>query len=274
LRAMSDVLPRIERYYDAVPRSVARAEEFGSLTLFVNRGPGWNYYARPRLGADRVRVEDVVRVRERQRALNIPQSFEWVHETTPSLRDAAMTAGLRVQELPLLGVLRSEVRSVEAPRGISVRLVDPEGDDLAELGAVAQLGFMSPGTEVEPVGLDAVSLIASSRPPELVDFERERLQSGFTVMVVASLDGRAVGVGSHQPVDEVSEVVGVATLPAFRRRGIAAALTSELVRDAFERGAEVVFLSAGDVSIARVYERAGFRRIATACAAEPGEPIE
>jgi predicted GNAT family acetyltransferase len=66
----------------------------------------------------------------------------------------------------------------------------------------------------------------------------------------------------------------VATLPAFRRRGIAAALTSELVRDAFERGAEVVFLSAGDVSIARVYERAGFRRIATACAAEPGEPIE
>ena len=271
---MSDLLPRIEQYYDAVPRTVARSEDFGSLTLFINRGSGWNYYARPRLGADRVSAEDVARVRERQRELKIPETFEWVHETTPSLRDAALAAGLRVEELPLLGIARSEARLVEAPPGISIRLVDPESDDLAELGAVAQIGFLSPGTEVGEVGLEAVGPMASVRQPELVGFERERLRSRLTVTVVALLDGRPVGVGSHQPVAGVSEVVGVATLPVFRRRGIAAALTSELVRDAFQGGSDVVFLSAGDESIARVYERAGFRRIATACAAEPGYPVD
>lgn len=271
---MVDLLARIERYYDAVPRTAARSEDIGSLTLFINRGPGWNYYARPRLGAGRIAAEDVARVRERQRALGIPETFEWVHETTPSLRDAAIGAGLRVEELPLLGISEAEARRLEAPPGISVRLVDPESDDLAELGAVAQIGFLTPGTEVGEVGLDAVSFIALSRQPEFVDFERDRLRSRLTIMAVALICGRPVGVGSYQPVAGVSEVVGVATLPAFRRRGIAAALTSELVRDAFRGGSDVVFLSAGDEVIARVYERAGFRRIGTACAAEPGDPID
>ncbi len=43
-------LERIEDYYDTVPRSVCRVEEHGPLTLFVNRGAGWPYYARPRRG--------------------------------------------------------------------------------------------------------------------------------------------------------------------------------------------------------------------------------
>jgi hypothetical protein len=42
-------LTTIERYYDAVPRSGARAEDFGPLTLFVREGAGWPYYGRPAL---------------------------------------------------------------------------------------------------------------------------------------------------------------------------------------------------------------------------------
>lgn len=41
---------RIEEYYDAAPRTAARAEDFGALTLFVRDGEGWPYYARPTLG--------------------------------------------------------------------------------------------------------------------------------------------------------------------------------------------------------------------------------
>jgi hypothetical protein len=37
----------LEKYYDDVPRSGARAEDFGALTLFVREGAGWPYYARP-----------------------------------------------------------------------------------------------------------------------------------------------------------------------------------------------------------------------------------
>jgi predicted GNAT family acetyltransferase len=102
-----------------------------------------------------------------------------------------------------------------------------------------------------------------------VAFERERLRAGRTVSAVAFADGQPVAFGSHQPVGDVSEIVGVGTLPAYRRRGVAAALTSLLVQDAQQRGVQTVFLSAGDAAVARVYERVGFKCIATACIAEP-----
>jgi predicted GNAT family acetyltransferase len=69
----------------------------------------------------------------------------------------------------------------------------------------------------------------------------------------------------------VTEIVGVGTLPAERRRGIAGGLTAVLVEDALKRGIETVFLSADDAAVARVYERLGFRRAGTACVAEPAE---
>jgi predicted GNAT family acetyltransferase len=76
-------------------------------------------------------------------------------------------------------------------------------------------------------------------------------------------------VGSHQPVDAVTEIVGVGTLPAARRRGLGALVTARLVQDARERGIETVFVSAGSEVIARVYRRLGFERVGTACIAEP-----
>ncbi len=101
---------RIEEYYDVVPRTAARAEDFGALTLFVRDGEGWPYYARPTLGgAGAFEVEDVERVRARQRELGIPESFEWVAETTPALRSAVEASGLVVNEHPLM------VLDVDAP---------------------------------------------------------------------------------------------------------------------------------------------------------------
>ena len=84
---------------------------------------------------------------------------------------------------------------------------------------------------------------------------------------MAVAEGRIgpVAAGQHQPVDAVTEVVGVATLPAVRRQGLGAAVTGALVEDALEHGAEIVFLSAGSEAISNVYRRIGFRRIATAC---------
>ena len=100
---------------------------------------------------------------------------------------------------------------------------------------------------------------------------RERLATGRTVMMVAVENGVPVAVGSHQPVDvdgtEVSEVVGVATLPRLRARGLGAGMASALVAHARET-ADLVFLTAGDDDVARVYERVGFARLATSGAAE------
>ena len=155
----------------------------------------------------------------------------------------------------------------EVPAGVTLRLVTPD-DDLARLHAVVDLAFAAPGTAAGAVGIEHLAE-ATAVPPELVAFTRARLQTGQTVMAVALVDGQPVGVGSHQPVGAVSEVAGIGVLPAFRRRGIAAALTALLADDAQRRGADTIFLSAGDETIARIYARAGFRRIGTACTTEP-----
>ena len=89
----------------------------------------------------------------------------------------------------------------------------------------------------------------------------EPTATGRTVVMVALEDGEPVGVGSHSPVDvdgtEITEIVGVASSPRRRGRGVGAALASALVAQARET-AELVFLTAGDDDVARVYERVGF----------------
>ena len=82
---------------------------------------------------------------------------------------------------------------------------------------------------------------------------------------MAETDYGPVAAGAHQPVGGVTEIVGVATLPAMRRQGLGGAVTGALVEDALAHGAETVFLSAGSDEIARVYARLGFRQIGTAC---------
>jgi hypothetical protein len=90
---VEDLLAAIEAYYDAVPRSAARAEAIGPFTLFVNDGPGWSYYARPSLGATAFSVADVLAVRNRQEKLGLPVQFEWVDAVSPGLRDVIEAAG-------------------------------------------------------------------------------------------------------------------------------------------------------------------------------------
>jgi ribosomal protein S18 acetylase RimI-like enzyme len=190
-----------------------------------------------------------------------------VDETTPALRPVSETAGLTVSRHPLM-VLEREPVGTPAANEVEVRLVNPE-DDLARFGAVGRVGFAAPGTAVGPAGAEALAEVAAGRSTEEIARERERLRSGRTVMAVALVEGVPVSSGSYQPAGGVAEITGVATLPAFRRRGIAAALTTLLVRDAARRGTNAIFLSADDASVARIYERIGFRRIGTACIAEP-----
>jgi len=86
---------------------------------------------------------------------------------------------------------------------------------------------------------------------------------------VAEDESGVLAGGSHQLMGGVSAIVGVATLPSARRRGLAALVTARLVQDARERGAEIVFIEAEDDDVARIYGRLGFERIGTACIAEP-----
>lgn len=263
-----ELLRRIDAYLDAVPRPSSRVETVGPFTLFMQRLAGWPYYARPTPGAGTITAADVEAVRARQRELGAPEEFEWIHELAPGLERAARESGLEVARHPLMHLEPGAAVTAVVPAGAEVRLAVPE-DDLAALHAVAMLAFANPGTGVGTPGHAEVEEIARDVEPGLLELVRDRMRGGLSVTAVASLEGRPVAIGSHNPIGAATEIVGVGTLPAFRRRGLGAAVTAALVRDALERGATTILLSAGDEEIARLYARAGFRTVGTAGAAAP-----
>jgi ribosomal protein S18 acetylase RimI-like enzyme len=128
---------------------------------------------------------------------------------------------------------------VEPEAEATVAPVGPE--DLRELGDLQRVAFGG-----EPLAADA----------------EPHVPSGGAVL--ARTDGEAVSAAAWTPVlDGYSEIVGVATAEAWRRRGLAGLVTAAATRAAFEAGASTCVLSPGDETALRVYARAGFRRVAT-----------
>ena len=263
-----ELLRHIDGYLDAVPRSVARTEAVGALTLFVNEGDGWRYYARPTPGAGPVSAQDIRAARQRQIDRGHPQAFEWIAELSPEMDGAAREVELTTLEHPLMVLEEEDPAPIELPPGVKIRLMDP-ADDVATTMAVAELGFGSSGTAVGQVGPEALPGAAAKLESSIVEFTRARMAGGHMMTAVATIDGVPVASGAHSPVGLITELVGIATLPSHRRRGIGAALTSFLVQDAREHGVQTIFLSADSPEVARIYQRAGFRTCGTAGAAEP-----
>lgn len=92
---------------------------------------------------------------------------------------------------------------------------------------------------------------------------RGMLERGACV-IAAFVDGKPVAAGGHSPVGQTTEVAGIGTALEWRRKGLAGAITTALVQDAFTRGCTCIFLSAADESVARVYGRLGFQQVGTA----------
>jgi GNAT superfamily N-acetyltransferase len=262
-----DLLRRIDAYLDAVPRAACRTESIGPFTLFVNEAPGWRYYARPTPGAGPVTAEHVARVRGREREVGMPEAIEWVRELAPSVGPAARAAGLEVEAHPLMHLPSGAFTGAAAVEA-EVRLVTGR-DDLARISAVQRVAFANPGTAAGEAGPEALDPIAREADPAVIAFLAERIDRGLTITAAAFVDGEPVAAGAHQPVEDASEVVGVGCLPAFRRRGLAAAVTSLLVSDALERGVTTVCLSADDGDVERLYGRLGFATVGSVGAAEP-----
>jgi ribosomal protein S18 acetylase RimI-like enzyme len=183
------------------------------------------------------------------------------------MRRTAEAGGLTVSDHPLMVHRGGGSEAAPAP-GVEVRLATPV-DDIAAISSVAAVGFSHPGTAVGSAGALEVAAEAATRTAERDRLDRERLRSGQAALAVAFLDGAPVATGIHQPVGDVTEIAGVATLPSARRRGLGAAVTAYLVEDARRHGIETVFLSAGNDEIARLYASLGFERVGTACIAGP-----
>jgi predicted N-acetyltransferase YhbS len=254
------LLDCIEGYFAAAPLPDARIETRGALGVPIG-DPAWPYPARPRPGVGRVTADDVRAAMAVQREAGLPAALEWIWERSSETAAAARAAGLVVEDMPLL-VVDTPVDLV-LPGEVHLYLVGADDPNLARYQQVAETAFAHPGG---PADVGEPPADPSPGKAARVAALRERIAAGRTVMMVALEGDAPVAVGSHQPVDvdgtEVSEVVGVATLPRLRARGLGAGLASALVEHARET-ADLVFLTAGDDDVARVYERVGFARIAT-----------
>jgi predicted N-acetyltransferase YhbS len=245
------LLDWVERYAAAAPLPDARPVPAGSLDVPI--GPSaWPHPARPRPGAGPVTADDVRAAVALQEEAGLPAAVEWVAERTPSLAAAARAAGLVVSEFPLLVV--DDPVELLLPAGVRLYVVGAEDPALPHYQHLLETAFAPHAEDAHPDDLEGPS---AARAEVL----RERVASGRTVVMVALEDGMPVGVGSHHPVDvdgtEMTEIVGVASSPRRRGRGVGAALASALVAQARET-ADLVFLTAGDDDVARVYERVGF----------------
>ena len=258
------ILERLDQYYDRAPRDHAEAQEVGGFTVFVSEPGGWTFAARPRPGwsggYDAAAVAALV---ARMTELGVPPALEWVHETAPSLRDAVLADGtLDVEETPLM--VLGERRAVTRPSGVRVRMIGPADEDaFVDSNAVARVAFDD--SSAADAGAEARD--EARRPPSAMALEL--LRAGRARVAVAEHPRHGVVAGGrHIERDGVTEVVGVATLPAFRRTGLAAAVTDVLVDDALERGCGTVFLTASSPAVAALYAGLGFEPVGTGYVAE------
>jgi GNAT superfamily N-acetyltransferase len=269
------ITEHIERTYDSIPRvGGARIVQVGPFELFLKAPNGaWPLYARPRLGVTNISRADVAAVRARQRALGVPEAIEWVHDVTPGLIAAVRADGLPVVEAPLMVLDPTRLPDPSSFAAATLALLEPDSPEFVGLyassGAVASLAFAAPGTAVGAAGPRERDAATGPVPTDRLDRAAAAIREGRIAEAVARTEAEGVlARAAYQTACGAAELVGIATLPAARRRGLAAAVSAFVARHALDRGCSPVFLAAADDDVARVYGKVGFDRIGTACIAQ------
>jgi ribosomal protein S18 acetylase RimI-like enzyme len=183
-------------------------------------------------------LRDAFRLHERRPRL------EWIEEAAPAVAPVLAAHGM-AEELrtPLMTCAPGEL--VEASADVEALTVGLVGDTDLRAGSNLQRAAFGLGP------------LAADEPPS--DPRR-----GGGGSVLARVAGAPVAAATWTAVvDGASEVAGVATAEAWRRRGLAGVVTAAAARAAFAAGARVCVLSPGHDEAQRVYARAGFRGTAT-----------
>jgi GNAT superfamily N-acetyltransferase len=171
---------------------------------------------------------------------------------TSDWRDADLNAAAAangwqlVIELPVM-VCLAPLPGRPLPEGATVRRADPT-IDLASFRAVVRDGFAESDEEI-----DAVESVFA-RPAALA--------APDTAAFIAAADGLDVAAAMVLALDGTGIVGWVGTLPAFRRRGLGAAVTRAATNAAFELGATLVTLQASPMGLP-LYSKMGFKTIST-----------
>lgn len=177
--------------------------------------------------------------------------FEFLEECHPGLPAVLEEAGLkRALRMPLMGYTRASWRAAPDVAGLKLEPILPSSP-----WSMVR-AFLT--VQREAFGLLDDAPVPEQAPPDA--WHSLAIGAG----VLAFLDGEPAGAGGFTPPRQgLSEIVGIATRPRFRGRGVASMVTSALARAAHETGVEVVFLTPGSEESRRIYEKAGFAPCAT-----------
>jgi GNAT superfamily N-acetyltransferase len=171
--------------------------------------------------------------------------FSFLDLAAPQLAAALAAAGLTCRErLPVL----------VAPPADAIDLPPRPEIAIERLSHRSPLAAIRANLDVNAQGFDPGAAPASDEDARQF---REHLvaSQAFTLRE----RGAAVAAGMYTAIHGgVTELTGIATLEAFRRRGFAKYLTASMAQVALKSGAELVFLIAATAESAYVYAQAGF----------------
>jgi GNAT superfamily N-acetyltransferase len=173
--------------------------------------------------------------------------LEYAHGSAPDLEPVLLAEGFRTEaHLPLMVCRPGEARLIEASASCEVVLAQSDRDH-ADALVVANEAYG------EPAGPPA---------PEAVTGRQRIVAAGGAVALARHLptaDPAGSGLCAV-PHGGVSELAAIGTAVAFRKRGVAAAVTARLVRHAFESGLSFLWLTPEHEEGERIYSRVGFVR--------------
>ncbi|MEH2337512.1 GNAT family N-acetyltransferase [Nostoc sp.] len=172
--------------------------------------------------------------------------LEYVASLAPAVEEALVAAAFTVEgRLPLMICTPGSEQLLPVPPDIE--LIVPVSD--AQMLATVTV-------QNEAYGESAPS------PEDGKRLGNSLAAGGIAVLARVAATGEPAGAGvCSVPGNQTPEIAGIGVRVAFRRRGIAAALTTRLVREAFKAGVTVAFLMAAHQKEVQIYTRAGFSTI-------------
>ncbi|RSN36559.1 N-acetyltransferase [Amycolatopsis sp. WAC 04169] len=243
---LSETIRALQSYIRLTAAKFRETERIGPFlaTYYPESSSPFLNYAIPDDGAVPTE-DDVAALTGAFRKRGLAPRLEFLTEAVPEAEAVLVRCGYTLERrVPLMICVPGQV--VEQPKPAGISLVTPKTEgELRRMIRAQNLAF----GEIDP--------------DEHLDPSPDQL-SGETISVMAvGENGEAVGGGVATAIlDGATEIAGIGVLEEYRSRGIAAAMTEYLTREAHARGGRSVFLTPGAGQAERVYGRVGFETAA------------
>ncbi|WP_081736602.1 GNAT family N-acetyltransferase [Amycolatopsis orientalis] len=243
---LSETIHALQSYIRTTAAKFRETERIGPFlaTYYLEADSPFLNYAIPDDGAVPT-GDDVDALTEAFRRRGLLPRLEFLTEAVPAAEAVLVGRGYTLERrVPLMICTPDDLVDQPKPAGISL-LTPKTPDELRKMIRAQNLAF------------------GETDPDQHLDPSPDQL-SGETLSVMAVGEtGEVVGGGVATPIlDGATEVAGIGVIEEYRSRGIAAAMTAYLTREAHARGGRSVFLTPGAGQAERVYGRVGFKTAA------------